>query len=389
MGLWNVYKKEGDSKIIKSLGSNSMVLKGIAGVEYKDKIFFSTLYPLGCLYCFDKATKATEFIQQFSVEVSHQGAMCHSGAVLYENKAWFIPWDTRRVACVNLDTFEETYFEIQNHDYKGFHAFVDYIIYEDNNLVLIPSGYYLDTLMVINMENGETICYPHVIPKGKCAGAYFCKDILYFVSSRGNVYAEFDWKTKKVLKAIPEGYDMFWKYNSVLQNKSSIYLIPYEAEDILILDAETGSKTRLPLPNSEDTYWKGSITSDGIILFPADRTRLFLKADMVSKKMTVVDDFFGVEGGSKLQCMTKISSGGKEFLAIATDGNIFYFDETGKLKERIGYAVEFDRKLLKSKTDRRITMDDIKRYNPDRIAESPEVDLNTFIIAVSRMEKRH
>lgn len=366
-----------------------MILKGSTGVEYKDKLYFSTFYPVGCLYCFDKVKKTTEFIQQFSVEALSKGAMCHSGAVLYENRAWFIPWDARRVVCVNLDTFEETYFEIQNHDYKGMHAFVDYIVYEDDTLVLIPSGYYLDTLMVINMKDCEARCYPHVIPKGKCAGAYFCKDILYFVSSRGNIYAEFDWKAKKVLKAIPEEHNVHWKYNSILRDKSSIYLIPYDAKEILILDAETGSKTKLPLPNPEDTYWKGSIISDGIMLFPADRTRLFLKADMVSKQLVAVDNFFGVEGESDLQCMTRIVSHRKEFSAIATDGNLFYFDETGKLKKRMGYAVEFDEKLLKSKIDRRITMEEIKRHNPKGVAESPEVDLNTFILAVSRMETQH
>lgn len=354
-----------------------MSVRGSAGVVYNEKIYFSSEYPVGCLYCFDIKEKTTQFIKQFSVD-KKQG-MCHRVALLYSNMAWFIPWDGCRVACVDLITMEERYFDISNHGYANGHAFADYIVYKEDELVLIPSGVDLTTLMIINMKTKHTQSYLDVIPSCKCIGAYIWEDILCFVSPDGEVFSEFDLKEKKIKSKNMEKKSKAGDYASLLRYKEWICLIPYSGSNVILMDLKTGSREKILLPHKQDAYWSGCIIKDGILLHPGNYNSNFLKLDLLSKKGTVIDWHKKCLSNDWV-CLKEIFSNDKEHLVMGTDGFFYLFDEEGVLRKSWNYMIEVEDRLEKPKMNAGILSKFFLENGP--IYENADLELKDLISVV-------
>ncbi len=354
-----------------------MLVRGVAGVVYNEKIYFSSEYPVGCLFCFDIKEGTTQFVKYFFVE-NMQG-MCHRTALLHNHTAWFIPWDGCRVTCVDLETMEDRYFDITNHNPANGHAFTDYIVYKEKELILVPSGMDLSTLMIINMETQEAQCFPDVIPVEQCIGAYVWNDILCFISDEGEVLSEFDLIERKVKSEKRRKKSVSGAYESILQDKGQVYLIPYEASEVVRIDLEAGNREKIPLPCPKDAYWSGCIIEDGILLYPGKYNSNFLKINVMSKKGTVMewqkehvsDDWVTIK---------EIFSNGKEHLAMGTDGMLFLFNEKGALKKSWNYTTEVEERQAPSKMELQILKRNFLQCSP--IFETPHMGLTDLISVV-------
>ncbi len=375
--------------------SDVMYVEGNAGVEYNGKVYFSSFNPTGCLFCFDIEKGTTTFIKQFSVEIN-QG-MCHIDAFLCENNAWFIPWGARRLVCVNLDNFEEEYFEIEGHDYANEHAFVDYLSFEDDKLILIPCGHKLDTMVIVDLKKRTIKEFPHVIPKGKCIGAYVWRNKLHFLSVYGEEISLFDLKKMEVKHLCEEVEGDAWKYSSLIQNGSIVYLIPREADNVQVIDLCTNVRRPIMLPFSEEQFLSGISINGGVLLFACcygDEVSLNKKVTdrgmirclkIHSKENHMETCKFPHGRSTKFQYyMRKIYSEQEQSrqLIMVSDGNLFQIDENGYIVNTWDYSMEIASDWLKPKLDRRIAMQDIRRHNPEVIMESEGLRLGDFMQAL-------
>ncbi len=385
--MWDVRKGE---KMQEK--SEIMYVEGNAGVEYKGKVYFSSFNPTGGLFCFDIEKETTTFIKQFSVEIS-QGK-CHIDAFLYGNSAWFIPRGARRLVCVDLDNFEEEYFEIEGHDYAGEHAFADYLLFEDDKLILIPCGHKLDTMVIVDLKSHSIKEFPHVIPKGKCIGAYVWENKLHFLSAHGEVSALFELKKMQVEHLCERVEEDDRKYSSLIQSGSTVYLIPREADNVRVIDLRTSKQRQIALPFPEDQYWGGIRISGGVLLFACR----YGKGDSSNKK--IIDQ--GINRCLKIQdkdeyvevcevphgrskrfsyCMREICAEQNQGsqLIIASNGNLLQIDEKGYIVNIWDYSIEIAPDWLKPKLERQITMQDIRRHNPGVIMENEKLDIKDFL----------
>lgn len=375
--------------------SDIMYVEGNAGVEYKGKVYFSSFNPTGCLFCFDIEKEMTVFIKRFSVEIS-QG-MCYIDAFGYENYAWFIPWDARRIVCVNLDSFEDEYFEIKYHDYANEHAFVDCLPFGDDKLILIPCGHKLDTMVIVDLKRHLIEEFSYVIPKRKCIGAYVWENKLYFLSVHGEVISLFDLKKMQAEHLYERDESVVWEYSSLIQNDSIVYLIPREAYNVQIIDLCTNVRRQIMLPFLEDQFWGGMLIRDSVLLFSfrygnGDS----LNGEKIDRELVRCLKIYGKDdyvetcrfphGRSTRfqQRMRKIYSeqGREHRLIIGSDGNLFQTDENGYIINTWVYSIEIAPDWLKPKFDRRITMEDIIKHNHEIIMENENLCIGDFVQAL-------
>jgi len=368
-----------------------MYVEGNAGVEYKGKVYFSSFNPTGCLFCFDIEKGTTTFIKQFSVEISR--GMCHIDAFLCENEAWFIPWGARRLVCVNLDNFEEEYFEIAGHDYTNEHAFIDYLPFGDDKLILIPCGHRLDTMVIVDLKRHSTEEFFHVIPKGKCIGAYIWENKLHFLSVYGDVISLFDLKKMEIKHLCEEVEGDGWRYSSLIQNGSIVYLIPREADNVQVINLCTNARRQIMLPFVEEPFCGGTLINGGVLLFAC----CYGGGDSSGKKMTDSgmirclkihgeDDpaeicNFPHGRSTRFQYyMRKIYSTQEQSyqFIIGSGGNLFQIDKNGCIVNTWDYSIEIASSWLKPRFDRRITMQDIRKHNPKVIMENEKLGIRDF-----------
>lgn len=372
-----------------------MYVEGNAGVEYKGKVYFSSFNPAGCLFCFDIEKGTTTFIKRFLVEIS-QG-MCHIDAFLYRNYAWFIPWGARRLVCVNLDSFEDEYFEVESHDYANEHAFVNYLSFEDDKLILIPCGHRLSTMVIVDLKRHLITECPYVIPKRICIGAYIWEDKLHFLSAQGEVISLFDLKEMKVEHLIERNERADWKYSSLIQDGSFVYLIPRETDNVQIINLRTNVRGQITLPFPEDQFLGGVLISGGVLLFACRYGKGGSSSEkIVDRKMIRCLKIHNKDNHTEIckfshglstrfqYYMRKIHSeqSQKRQMIIGSDGNLFQIDENGCIVDTWNYSVEIALDWLKPKFDRRITMQDIRRHNPDVIMENKILGIKDFISAL-------
>lgn len=378
--------------------SDATYVEGSAAVLYNEKIYFSSFNPVGCLYCFDMKTETTTFLKQFSIENSV--GMCHVKAVLYGNEAWFIPWDARRLVCVNLDTLEEKYHEIEGHDYENGHAFIDCLFCETNKLILIPSGHGLRTMVIVDLQKHLTKEFPNVIPERKCIGAYVWEKKLHFLSVSGDEISIFNLEKMEV-EHLYEGEDTSeWMFSSIVQDKETVYFIPRKSQEICILQLETGEKHRASLPVPTDKFWGGICIYNGLLMYnwrteqdtsywgEDENCKLLTRCIRVDKKENRAELIFFPRGRTKRiqQYMTQICLNKQKKMIMGNDGYLFLLDEYGNITKKWDYSIEITSELMVPKLDRRITIKDIKKRNPNIIMENKMLNLKAILSALARKE---
>lgn len=351
---------------------------GIAGVEYGKKIYFSGFGDMSGLFEFNPMSGTVIQKSCFPGEIG--GGFYHCEAFLYKNYAWYIPLEAENLVCVNLDTMEEMYFSIQNRGFTG-QAFIDYIPYNDNKLILIPGGEPLTTLAIIDLERHDVECIPDVIPQGICIGAYLWGNSLSFINSRGSICAKLNLKNRE--KRFVDMVGVFApKYNSLIQDGENVYLIPCRDDAIVVINISSEKKQFVQLLNSLDRFKGGFVLPDYVIIFPRDDTKRYLK---ISKKTNVIEwkayPYNGcVYGWMELR---HIMSNQMNNVVMSLDGNMLYFDDEGEIIDVKSYAAEVDNCINMTLASNQDKIVFLRGLNGGYLHESERIDLINLIQSVT------
>lgn len=172
-------------------------MNALTAVEYKGNIYIVTNSPTGCLFKTDPETQVTSFVKQLYVE--NKVGMSYYKTIRYGREAWFLPWDSKRIVVIDLETFEETYYIVTGLDFYKGHGFIDYVMCGEDTAVLIPSGDNFNTIAVVNLTTKDITYYTDAFPMMRCIGAYYDNDIVHLVSDEGIILSELELKTRKII----------------------------------------------------------------------------------------------------------------------------------------------------------------------------------------------
>lgn len=226
-------------------------LKISAGVRYGNKIYFSELFMNG-LFSLDLYSKRISFLKNFTEEKNN--FMLFRNAYLYKNMAWFLPWRSRFIVKVDLDTLKMKYFKIpfQKMNRKAEQelnaAFLSTGVIGQKYLYLVPVNY--DLILFIDMENDKIKTYgplsnidKHIYTLGAVVGK-----MLWMIPNRGRQIAKLDLETGKIR------YDT-WKYKAhsfagIEAIDETLWCSPDEEEDIVGISTYSLQEKRIAIPKS-------------------------------------------------------------------------------------------------------------------------------------------
>lgn len=228
-----------------------MNLTFFAGVEYKNKIYFSA-FGVNGLFTMDLSSHRITFVKIFEKEKMKM--RLHRAAFIYENEAWFIPQEAEYIACLNLESLEITYYRPPFEQAKS----LDYCLYYTGHVVdqrylfLVPG--YVDTFSVIDMKKHEI--YPiyqnEDLKNIEIADAIVLNNQLIMIPGFG--------KELILLDLISRNEHRYpWKYgdqaySSVAYSNGKIWFVPFEADQIMYYDLKLEKKYFLKLENPDNKY---------------------------------------------------------------------------------------------------------------------------------------
>ncbi len=252
-------------------------LKISAGVRYRDKIYFSELYMNG-LFSLDINSKKISFLKNFAEEKNN--FMLFRNAYLYKNIAWFLPWRSRFIVKVNLDTLEMKYFEIpfQKINRKAEQelniAFLSTGVIGKKYLYLVPVNY--DMVLLIDMENEKIVTYEKAINIEKniyTLGTVVDK-VLWMIPYKGRQIAKLNLETGQI------EYDE-WKYEAhsftgIEAVDGILWCSPDEEKDLIGISINSLKESRIAIPEilKEDLKFNIVCHEGEMWLLPSKARRL-------------------------------------------------------------------------------------------------------------------
>lgn len=268
-------------------------MKGIclrfnAGVEYKGKIYASTIGING-LFELDLETKTIEYIKRFSKEKACFAI--HRCAFLYGKEAWFIPQNGKYISVVNLDTMEIEYLKppyrrINEDSVSRINA-----VYYSGNIIkgrflyLIPAN--IDAMLLIDLETKKM--YPYYdVSKQEDYHAYgeYENGCIYLFPFNGNRILEVELRTNRRRK-LPWRYPVD-KYGEIVKCNNKFWFAPLNADHILVLDLQTGEKEKIHLNEyySVDCLYEQIICLGSTMLLVPFQADKILMLDVKSKQLS-------------------------------------------------------------------------------------------------------
>lgn len=287
-------------------------LNFFAGVEYKNKIYFSA-YNHNCLYMMDLKNKDIKPIAKFKEK---QISMLHREAFIYGNMAWFIPQSGEYIVKVNLDTLEMKYFEysyiLKDEDSKRtYHAFICGKKV-GRYLYLIPRS--IDTLVIINTETDEISQIESVInPKQEITMDGLVEEdtlLIFFKESR--YYRKIDLKTGKKFD-----YNLGVGIYSAIRYRENLWLLTDESKSLIkynINKSQINNKIEL----GGIKQYHGTIQYDNRVIFLPFKSDSYLYLDMYNEKI-IEDDIKNIKMADYYNKVTVVDSETKK---IITFGNL-------------------------------------------------------------------
>lgn len=266
-----------------------MKLGCMAGVEYKGKIVFSSTYMNG-LFELDINTKRVRFLK--TIEGEAWEAHLFRKAFLFGEEVWFIPQRGKRVICVDLNTYDIEYFDLQynrkfeeTESYPYYFAYIDGLIINERYLYCIPNG--LDELLVIDMREHcvSSVNISNNPEQDLIYGAFFYQERVHLLSQKGLL-------DKAILIERNDIEEKNWKFDttgflSYVQYEMDLYLIPAysdgkESRKLAKIDLTSGDVVYLNMPDSPEEYYGGLFMNDSLILLPDCGTD-FIKMNIEEK----------------------------------------------------------------------------------------------------------
>ena len=246
----------------------------MAGVEYKGKIIFVSTYVNG-LFELDTENKNVRLIAVLEKERNERALFRR--ALIFKNEAWFIPQKGEHIICVNLDTYDMTYYSMNytkkyqvSSEYPYFYSYIDAKIIDDDILVCIPSG--LDAIQLINLNSHkfdyiEDVSQP---TKDRIHSVFIFDGKLNVLSEKGILDVLINLETKEKVKAN-------WKlteyhFLSSVEKGDDLYLLPTVNESNTMylgrINMKTGKTEFYDIPWQENGYYSGFSCGDNVICFP-------------------------------------------------------------------------------------------------------------------------
>lgn len=361
-----------------------MKLGCMAGVEYKNKIVFSSTYING-LFELDLNTRKILFIK--NIEGEPWEMHLFRKAFLFENEAWFIPQRANHVICVNLDTYDIEYFELpynkkfeETKNYPYYFAYIDGLIVNERYLYCIPNG--LDSLLIIDMQEHHILSVKEINnPElDLIYTAYFYQGKVHLLSQKGKLDKLIYIESKKVEKRN-------WKFDSTgflssMQIGTDLYLIPAYLETgntkrLAKIDLLTEEIVYIEMPDIFEEYYEGLYIKNYLILLP-DYGKNFIKMNIVKKVFEQVK--YPNELENKLNSCNNaariIASKGKKLISLMNSGYVLEFDNDGNISnyfevgEIEGVEVQ---KVIKKYKEKKINFPKVL------MQEKKELSLNEYI----------
>lgn len=233
-----------------------MKLNFFAGVEYKNKVFFSA-FNINGLFEMDLETNSINFLKLFEKEEIKP--RLHRAAFIYENEAWFIPQEAEYITCVNLDTFDVEYYNpvynIASFDRKNdshYHMFFTGHVILGRYILLVPGE--IDTFLIIDMKTH--LMHPVFVNKDirekKFSDAQVIDNKLWMFPWEGDEILIYNFINKEI-ESINCGYRNH-DYDSVIYESGKLWFAPNEAKQIMCIDIATMTKYFLDIKNSDNKY---------------------------------------------------------------------------------------------------------------------------------------
>lgn len=310
-----------------------MNLSFFAGVEYKNKIYFSTLYFNG-LFTYDLESEEITFLKLFSDEKMKK--RLHRAAFVYNNEAWFIPQEAENIACVNLDTLDITYYKPPytrtNIDYESdeeYHLYLSGRVVDDRYLYLVPAD--IDTISVIDMETHE-INSVYMIEDGKKErynDLIVIDNKLWLVPRIGTGLKVMDLETNEIVEKKWEYED--YSYSSVETVNGKLWFSPVAAKKILCVDLETEEHKLFDFDTPDNKYSGVMRIADKIIIFPIDGQNFIILDSLTSKIVVEQYNKYKYIFSNDPNKVTSISSDTKKMITMGGMGYLVNFLENGNI----------------------------------------------------------
>lgn len=315
-----------------------MKLNFFAGVEYKNKVFFSAFLVNG-LFVMDLNTNEVKYLKMFDKEKMKE--RLHRRAFIYRNEAWFIPQEAEFIACVNLETLDISYYrppyKQANFDFEKdryFHTYFSGNVIQDRFLFLVPGD--IDTVSVIDMETHKIVeLYRNDdINAKQFSDVLVINDELWIFPWKGKSIIIMNIMTKEIREMKWEFED--YSYDSVVQTDREIWFAPSEAEKIAYLELDTNNICFLDLKDYKNKYSTiMKLGQDRLLMCPFDGND-FVVID-VSRKTTEyiqfeeLQDIFAKEPNK----MSIIDSNDKKLITTGETNYILSFEDDAKIKRII------------------------------------------------------
>ncbi len=311
-----------------------MSIGAIAAVKYHDTLFFSGFISKG-IFAYDCKKNTIKKISDISCEINE--GLYHKKALIYKNQAWFLPWDAKKILCLDLDSYSEKYFDVPDCDFDK-HCMVDYLLHDNGCLYFIPHGE-VKTLVIIDLDTHKIDYYPNVINRGRCIGAFITGNILYLLSSKGTVLTEFNINSRTIVRMEELDETTQYVFSSIIQDEKCVYLIPRCSETVCVIDRTTKERNYYQLPNTKEEYEGGLVTNSSVIMFPRNHSQRYLVYHKDTSRIIEKPRLskFRLEG---MFTMGGVDTDSEDIMAIALDGQLIEFNDDGDIINESSYLVD-------------------------------------------------
>ena len=308
-----------------------MNLNFFAGVEYKNKIYFSAFYVNG-LFVFDLKREEITFLKLFEKEKMKK--RLHRAAFIHNNEAWFIPQEAENIACVNLDTLDITYYKPPytrtNIDYETsteYHLYLSGRVVDDRYLYLVPAD--IDTVSVIDMEmhNISSVYIIDDIEKERYNDLIVIDSKLWMIPRIGTGLKVLDLDTKKIVEK-KWGYDDY-SYSSVEVVNGKLWFAPCVARNVLSIDLDTEEHKLFTFEPATNKY-SGMFKVGNILFICPIEGENFIVID--SKKLKIATEVYSkykyifTKNPNK---MSIICSGERKMITTGGTNSVVEFSDEG------------------------------------------------------------
>ncbi len=327
-----------------------MVLGFLAGVKYKGKIYFSATNTNG-LFCFDVSCNNTELITVFKEEKNE--IFLHNRAFLCGNKMWLIPAYARKIACVDLNTYDISYFDVPSSETSGCNLLFKNGFAFNSHIYMISD--YLNNVVKIDTDDNNVleVCKLNDCSKSNGNMILVDNDEIVIWGSGGNVKAKIN-RENSSIKEIDNGC-LFTEndYNSFLYYNNMILFIPLGSDRIKAVLLQNKSERYISLPEKRNAFCHGLGTNEVAIMFPYENTREYVVCNWDSLEISMKDIGIGNDdnlvfdkiAGVKMQ---EISSD-QGYWASSINGFVFEFSSKGDIINK--YIIEMETDVLQNKLD--------------------------------------